>query len=953
MIHKLKGVLFFVLLCSFTYAQNDKKIVADTSKAAPSNKTSFAVDSDSTDTPASNELVITPTVGLGTGMLSFYGDIYTKHFQPPMVSRMAYELTVSQKIQDYLAFNFYAMFGKLGADERYTASNRNLNFESQIRAGGINLEYNFDNFLPKDRTASPYISLGFESFEFLSKTDLKDANGNTYYYWSDGTIRNKDQGASDANLAVIIKRDYKYESDIREMNLDGFGKYAERSFAIPVGVGAIFKLNDFFDFKFGTAMHFTFTDYIDGVTDKSKGNRIGNSKNDNFMMTSFSLRYNFGTKHLRSKKKAEELKLKETYENVDFAAIDAMDQDNDGVPDDRDLCQGTPPGVPVDADGCPLDDDKDGVPNYKDDELKSRKNAVVNARGVELTDSVLAYQSRMYNDTSGEFGLVEERDPEEIRLGQREYTVELGSYKKGLPPNLMTKFLSISDISSAPTSDSATIYTAGKFDNLHDAEKRKRELIKDGLTDAKVVYKQNSKYHNLSEDYASNTSSENKKTNKNDKVQQADLSGKFLAPDKTPLANSKVNVVNEKGNVIQTTETDKFGSFRFTYLPADQNVLFGLDEKDPQLKKLKKIYLTNDKGENIKEVYPKNSPFNYAVYANTIASANNPALVGNDSKQKKADLKGKFISADKTPLANSKVNLINEKGEVLQTTQTDKFGSFRFSYLPADQNVLFALDETDPQLKKLKKIFLADSKGENIKEVYPKSNPFNYASYTNASNNTTDVAVNNNKHTANTSSNSALNVEGVVLRVQLGAYKKRLSKAVFKDIDDLIEIKTDDGLYKYMTGSYTNMDAAAKHKVDMSLKGYSGAFITAYKNGNRITLEEAGATIDKKEDNSETKENATVNTVDKKLVKFKVQVGVFKNQPPKSKLEIFIKLGTLDQERTKSGLTRYVVGSFSTSEEAEVYKATIIKTYGLTDAFVVALFNDEYISMQEAREILK
>lgn len=43
-----------------------------------------------------------------------------------------------------------------------------------------------------------------------------------------------------------------------------------------------------------------------------------------------------------------------------------VDSDNDGVPDDRDKCPGTPAGVAVDKDGCPLDSDKDGVPDYLD-----------------------------------------------------------------------------------------------------------------------------------------------------------------------------------------------------------------------------------------------------------------------------------------------------------------------------------------------------------------------------------------------------------------------------------------------------------------------------------------------------------------------------------------------------------------------------------------------------------
>jgi OOP family OmpA-OmpF porin len=42
------------------------------------------------------------------------------------------------------------------------------------------------------------------------------------------------------------------------------------------------------------------------------------------------------------------------------------DSDSDGVPDSRDKCPGTPAGISVDQDGCPLDADKDGVPDYLD-----------------------------------------------------------------------------------------------------------------------------------------------------------------------------------------------------------------------------------------------------------------------------------------------------------------------------------------------------------------------------------------------------------------------------------------------------------------------------------------------------------------------------------------------------------------------------------------------------------
>jgi OmpA-OmpF porin, OOP family len=51
---------------------------------------------------------------------------------------------------------------------------------------------------------------------------------------------------------------------------------------------------------------------------------------------------------------------------IEFALGAAKDSDGDGVPDRKDKCPNTPPGVQVDEHGCPLDRDGDGVPDYLD-----------------------------------------------------------------------------------------------------------------------------------------------------------------------------------------------------------------------------------------------------------------------------------------------------------------------------------------------------------------------------------------------------------------------------------------------------------------------------------------------------------------------------------------------------------------------------------------------------------
>ncbi len=60
------------------------------------------------------------------------------------------------------------------------------------------------------------------------------------------------------------------------------------------------------------------------------------------------------------------------------------DSDNDGVTDDKDQCPGTPAGVQVDANGCPVDSDGDGVADYLDKCPGTPAGAKVDSNGCPL-----------------------------------------------------------------------------------------------------------------------------------------------------------------------------------------------------------------------------------------------------------------------------------------------------------------------------------------------------------------------------------------------------------------------------------------------------------------------------------------------------------------------------------------------------------------------------------------
>ena len=335
-------------------------------------------------------------------MFKFFGDVLDAQRGNPLVSNIGYDLHVKQQINPFLTAKFYVLFGALSANER--SNDRNLNFKSQITTGGFALMYNFDHILPKKRIINPFISLGIESVEFHSKTDLYDAYGNKYNYWSDGSIRNLAEDDLNASDAVVIQRDYRYETDLREMNADGKGKYQERTFSIPVGMGAQMHLTKNIDFSIGATMHYTFSDLIDNVTLNSGGERIGaqpgNKGNDKFLMSSFSISYNF----LRHNKEEDVTTFDE---DIDYLAYDSEDEDGDGVIDFIDECPWTPAGVEVDEKGCPLDKDTDFVPNYKDDELESREGMPVSPDGVEMTDEMIDEIYQRYLDSTGVFADVE------------------------------------------------------------------------------------------------------------------------------------------------------------------------------------------------------------------------------------------------------------------------------------------------------------------------------------------------------------------------------------------------------------------------------------------------------------------------------------------------------------------------------------------------------------------
>ncbi|MFZ6051169.1 hypothetical protein [Halocola ammonii] len=423
----------------------------------------------------SSSLTLKPRVGLGFGTLTFFGDVGSNEDGYSIAnSNLAYTISVTNEFNPYFDLRLYAMFGQIAVNERSTE--RRLNFNSEVRAGGAAISYNFSHWLPQRSFLEPFVSVGIETFEYNSKTDLKDADGNYYHYWSDGTIRNMPEGAPTAGEADIIQRDYTYETDLREMDLDGMGKYPLRNWSVPVGLGVNLNVTERFEVRLASTYHFTFTDMIDNVSDAGEGQRKGNARNDQFFYNSISLNYDLNI--TPTKKEIPKVFEEFGVETGPVAQVD-MDGDKDGIHDFEDLCLNTPLGAAVDNNGCAIDTDEDGVPDYMDMEAETALNAPVDKDGVTVTDEEFYQRYLFWHDS-----LSVKENFARIHADKKDipeyYALKVGSDGEGLSQTEINQVLAMNDARSFKY-DGETMYLVGDYKNLSDAISRKLALESTGL----------------------------------------------------------------------------------------------------------------------------------------------------------------------------------------------------------------------------------------------------------------------------------------------------------------------------------------------------------------------------------------------------------------------------------------------------------------------------------------
>lgn len=94
------------------------------------------------------------------------------------------------------------------------------------------------------------------------------------------------------------------------------------------------------------------------------------------------------------------------------------------------------------------------------------------------------------------------------------------------------------------------------------------------------------------------------------------------------------------------------------------------------------------------------------------------------------------------------------------------------------------------------------------------------------------IAENKSKETDSSAKKSAPSQSGLTYKIQLSSSASQPNKSLYSKAGS-IEVENVDGLYKVVTGNYTNKDEAIARLVELKGKGLNG-FLVKYENGKRI-----------------------------------------------------------------------------------------------------------------------
>jgi hypothetical protein len=214
--------------------------------------------------------------------------------------------------------------------------------------------------------------------------------------------------------------------------------------------------------------------------------------------------------------------------------------------------------------------------------------------------------------------------------------------------------------------------------------------------------------------------------------------------------------------------------------------------------------------------------------------------------------------------------------------------------------------------------------------------------------------------------------DGLVFRVQIGAFKNQIPLDAFKGLTPIGGETTPQGFIRYQAGLFDKYNNANAVKNDLKNLGYKDAFVVAYLNGKRVNLADALDTLKLKgepvntdatstagitannnvpvnaqttnvvAENAQPVQSSNLTTLNGLL--FTIQIGVYTNNVSNTQLG---NLKPIYREQLTNGNYRYTAGIYSDLNLVKTDRRKV-NALGISDAFVSAYLNGQRIKITDA-----
>jgi len=167
--------------------------------------------------------------------------------------------------------------------------------------------------------------------------------------------------------------------------------------------------------------------------------------------------------------------------------------------------------------------------------------------------------------------------------------------------------------------------------------------------------------------------------------------------------------MNSSGDILEAVLTNNFGTFVFTKTPANKNFMIELADKNPKLAGVK-VIITDRSGREVNSTTCNSEgKFKFEFLKQDELKLQ---MMEVEETALRLNMKGKlYKNINSQALANTKVDLVNEQEQVVQSTNTDNAGNFKFAQVPYTKKYSLVTGKGD-----IEKVILTDEKGVVIKE---------------------------------------------------------------------------------------------------------------------------------------------------------------------------------------------------------------------------------------------